>query len=229
MSGPDAADSGDPRSVAPVEPVGMGAIPSGPEFLPAPPPVDEPPWRASRSAARPPQYRNSRWPNVISAAVIALVGSIVLVASAIARYEDTHIAAPTPVVVPSVQAETTTPNETEFTTPDGSGRLILLSRNWRDTGREPPENGNYLQLEVKIICTSGRLAYDPYHFQAFDHTGELFDVAEAGVPEQVLGVGELSKGQSAHGYLAFDIPRGEVTLLMSDDSQQSITALKIPD
>ena len=228
MSGPNAADSGD-LPAAPAEPGGMGAIPSGPEFLPAPPTIDEPPWRPSRSAERPPPYRNSRWPNVISATVIVLVGLVVLIASSIARYGDTHVTAPTPVVVPSVQSEPSTPSEIEFTTPDGSGRLILLSRSWRDTGREPPMNGNYLQLEVKIICTSGRLDYDPYNFQAFDHTGELFDVASAGVSEDVLGVGELFKGQSTHGYLAFDIPRGEVTLLMSDDSEQSITALKIPD
>ena len=72
------------------------------------------------------------------------------------------------------------------------------------------------------------MGYDPYNFQAFDHTGELFDVAESGVSRQVLGVGELAEGQSTRGFLAFDIPRGEVTLLMSDDSDQSITALKVP-
>ena len=102
-------------------------------------------------------------------------------------------------------------------------------RSWRETGREPPTNGTYLLVEVKIVCTSGHLGYDPYNFQAFDHTGELFDVAEAGVSRQVLGVGELSEGQTTRGFLAFDIPRGDVTLLMSDDSDQSITALKIPD
>jgi len=114
-------------------------------------------------------------------------------------------------------------------TPHGRGRLILLSRSWRDTGREPPANGSYLQLEVRIICTAGHLGYDPYNFQAFDHTGELFDVAEAGLTENVLGVGELFEGETVDGYLAFDVPRGEVTLLMSDDTEESITALKVPD
>ena len=53
-------------------------------------------------------------------------------------------------------------------------------------------------------------------------------MAEAGVSRRALGVGELAEGQSTRGFLAFDIPRGEVTLLMSDGSDQSITALKIP-
>jgi hypothetical protein len=165
----------------------------------------------------------------LSVGLIVVVALVVLVASAVARYRDTHIAAPPPVTVPSIQADPPTRGEIEFTTREGRGRLILLSRSWREAGREPPTNGSYLQVEVKIVCTSGRLGYDPYNFQAFDHTGELFDVAEAGLSRQVLGVGELYEGQSTRGFLAFDIPRGEVTLLMSDDADQSITALKIPD
>jgi len=229
MSGLDAAGAGNSRQADPVEPAGMGAKPSGPEFLPAaqsqtadalPPP----PTAAVRT---PPSQQRSRIPDLISMALIAFVALIVLAASAIARYGDTHLVARAPE--PSIRAERSTPNEIEFMTPHGRGRLILLSRNWRDTGREPPANGSYLQLEVRIICTAGHLGYDPYNFQAFDHTGELFDVAEAGLTENVLGVGELFEGETVDGYLAFDIPRGEVTLLMSDDTEESITALKVPD
>ncbi len=228
MSGPDAADFGNSQSAAPDEPAGMGATPSGPQFLPAPPQTASPVRRPS-SPVPGPEPSRSRRADAISVALIAIVALVVGAASAIAHYRDTHIAAPTPVIVPTGSPDASTPSEIEFSTPEGSGRLILLSRNWRDTGREPPVNGNYLQVEVKIICTEGRLGYDPYNFQAFDRTGDLFDVAEAGVSETVLGVGELFEGQSAQGYLAFDIPRGEVTLLMSDDSEQSITALKVPD
>ena len=228
MSGLHAAGAGNPRQADPVEPAGMGANPSGPEFLPAaqsqtgealPPPT---------AAVSPsPSQRRLRVPDLISVALIAVVALIVLVASAIARYGDTHLVAPAPE--PTIRPERSTPSEIEFMTPNGRGRLILLSRNWRETGHEPPVNGSYLQLEVRIICTAGHLGYDPYHFQAFDHTGELFDVAEAGLTENVLGVGELFEGESVDGYLAFDIPRGEVTLLMSDDTEVSITALKVPD
>lgn len=228
MSGLDAAGAGNSRQADPVEPAGMGANPSGPEFLSAaqsqtgetlPPPT--------AAVRTPPSKQGSRVPDLISVALIAVVALIVLVASAIARYGDTHLVAPAPE--PTIRPEHSTPNEIEFVTPNGRGRLLLLSRNWLDTGREPPAYGSYLQLEVRIICTAGHLGYDPYNFQAFDHTGELFDVAEAGVTENVLGVGELFEGDSVDGYLAFDIPRGEVTLLMSDDTEVSITALKVPD
>jgi hypothetical protein len=229
MYGPDEADSGEGREAARVEPAGMGANPSGPEFLPASPPASEPPPSlAATDAWRAETARHRRWPGVLSVSLIVVVVLAVLVASAVARYRDTHVVAPPPVTVPTIRADPPNHGEIEFTTPDGNGRLILLSRSWRETGREQPLNGTYLLVEVKIICTGGRLGYDPYNFQAFDHTGGLFDVAEAGASRQVLGVGQLSEGQSTRGFLAFDIPRGEVTLLMSDDSDQSITALKIP-
>ena len=229
MYGPDEADTGEGREAARIEPAGMGANPSGPEFLPAGPPPPQPPpslvptgaWRAETAPHR-------RWPGVLSVSLIVVVALVVLAATAVARYRDTHVAAPAPVTVPSIQADPPSRGEIEFTTPEGTGRLVLLSRSWRETAREQPLNGSYLVVEVKILCTAGHVGYDPYNFQAFDHTGELFDVVDAGVSRQVLGVGELSEGQSTRGFLAFDIPRGEVTLLMSDDADQSITALKIP-
>ena len=229
MYGPDEADTGEGREAARIEPAGMGANPSGPEFLPAGPPPPQPPpslvptgaWRAETAPHR-------RWPGVLSVSLIVVVALVVLAATAVARYRDTHVAAPAPVTVPSIQADPPSRGQIEFTTPEGTGRLVLLSRSWRETAREQPLNGSYLVVEVKILCTAGHVGYDPYNFQAFDHTGELFDVVDAGVSRQVLGVGELSEGQSTRGFLAFDIPRGEVTLLMSDDADQSITALKIP-
>jgi hypothetical protein len=229
MYGPDEADTGEGREAARIEPAGMGANPSGPEFLPAGPPPPQPPpslvptgaWRAETAPHR-------RWPGVLSVSLIVVVALVVLVATAVARYRDTHVAAPAPVTAPSIQADPPSRGQIEFTTPEGTGRLVLLSRSWRETAGEQPLNGSYLVVEVKILCTAGHVGYDPYNFQAFDHTGELFDVVDAGVSRQVLGVGELSEGQSTRGFLAFDIPRGEVTLLMSDDADQSITALKIP-
>ncbi len=44
-----------------------------------------------------------------------------------------------------------------------------------------------------------------------------------------LGYGILLAGDSVRGTIAFDLPRGDVTLLMSDDSSSSVTAVKIPD
>jgi hypothetical protein len=214
-------------------PEGMGPTPSGPEFVPSrrtiPP---EGSAAASREAFvapyRTPRRRLLSAANVITFAVFALVAVVVALASAVAHHDDTHIEAPTPVRVPSIKADTPDQREIEFSTPHGTGKLIMLSRTWQDGGRRPI-NGSYLEVRVEIICLTGRVGYDPYNFQAFDETGQLFDVDESGVTGHVLGVGELSPGQTVRGAVAFDIPHGEVTLLMSDDSEQSITALKVPD
>jgi hypothetical protein len=214
---------------------GMGPTPSGPEFIPG---VRAMPEAESAGSAvhsgliadRGPWHRRLlNAPNVITLAVIGIVALVVALGSAVAYHSDTHIAAPTPVTVPSIHANAPNHAEIEFSTPRGTGKLILLSRTWQDGGGSRPANGSYLQVRVEIICLTGHIGYDPYNFQAFDASGELFDVDESGVTDQLLGVGELSPGQTVRGAVAFDIPHGEVTLLMSDDSEQSITALKVPD
>jgi hypothetical protein len=219
----------DPGSV----PEGMGPTPSGPEFVPSsrvirPEGSDAASHSAFAAPYRAPRRRLLSAPNLITVAVFVLVALVVALATAIAHHDDTHIAAPTPVRVPSIHTDTPDQAEIEFTTPHGTGKLILLSRTWQDGSRRPI-NGSYLEVRVEIICLTGRVGYDPYNFQAFDETGQLFDVDESGVTSEILGVGELSPGQTARGAVAFDIPHGDVTLLMSDDSEQSITALKVPD
>ena len=133
--------------------------------------------------------------------------------------------APPPVVVPSA---TERPDRIEFTTSTGSGELILLHRTWVEDGYPVPAYGNYLQVQVEIACTAGTLDYDPDNFQAFDHNGELFDLLLDEADDPILDIGTLEAGMHARGGLAFDIPRGDVTLLMSEDNDQSVTALRVP-
>jgi hypothetical protein len=212
---------------------GMGPSPSGPQFVantrPIPP---EGPDGGSRhdfeARYRAPRRHLLSAPNVITIAVISLVAIVVALATAVAHHDDTHVAASTPVRVPSIHADSPDKTEIEFNTQHGTGKLIMLGRTWQDGGRRTI-NGSYLEVRVEIICMTGRIGYDPYNFQAFDETGQLFDVDESGLTGHILGVGELTPGQTVRGAVAFDIPHGEVTLLMSDDSEQSITALKVPD
>jgi hypothetical protein len=45
----------------------------------------------------------------------------------------------------------------------------------------------------------------------------------------MLESGTLRTGERVRGTIAFDMPRSEATLLMSDNTNQTITALKVPD
>ena len=93
----------------------------------------------------------------------------------------------------------------------------------------PPSTGSYLRVEVELICATGQVDYDPYNFQAFDQSGRLFEMAVEGTAGRVALGGHTAGGRADRGTIAFDMPRGEATLLMSDDSDQTVTALKVPD
>jgi Domain of unknown function (DUF4352) len=214
------------------ESTGMGPTPSGPSFVPwAPAPGDMPPSEPHPSSARPAAWsakRAARLPAIIMAAVIFVVAAVVGVASYIAHFADTHVSPP--VVsrqrVPDISAQG---DRIEFTTSDGSGQLILLRHSWVSYGLAPPTSGSYLRVEVELICETGSVDYDPYNFQVFDQTGRLFEIAIEGAEDAMLESGTLRPGERVRGTIAFDMPRGEATLLMSDNSNQTVTALKVPD
>ena len=213
------------------ESTGMGPTPSGPSFVPwAPVPGDTPPMRSplpahnARSMAKP----ASRLPTVITATVIFVVAVVVAAASLVAHFADTQVAAPVSSrqPIPQIPAQG---DRIEFTTSDGSGQLILLSHSWVTSGQVPPSSGQYLRVEVELTCTTGAVDYDPYNFQVFDQTGRLFETAIEGAGDSMLETGTLHPGERVRGTIAFDMPHSEATLLMSDDTNQTVTALKVPD
>jgi len=214
------------------ESTGMGPTPSGPSFVPwAPAPGDAPPTRPYPTPSRPPGLgsgRPSRLPTLITAAVILIVLAVVAIASYVAHFADTHVSAPTASKQPLPQVSAQG-DRIEFTTTDGSGQLILLRHSWVSYGQAPPTSGSYLRVEVELICVSGSIDYDPYNFQVFDQTGRLFETAIEGAGYSMLSSGTLHPGDHVRGTIAFDMPRGEATLLMSDSSNQTVTALRVPD
>jgi hypothetical protein len=208
---------------------GMGAEPHGPSFVPWTP-VERSEPGPPRIAYRPPDIapRRTRVPTVVSILAIALVAVVVAVASLVARRADTVVSPPPPAPVspPSVSV---TEDRIDFISADGTGQLVLLGRSWVTDGLVPPTSGSYLRIEVELICVTGRVDYDPYHFQAFDQAGHVFEMAVEGAEGRVLDVGTLIAGERVRGVIAFDMPRGDTTLIMSDDSNQTVTALRVPD
>ena len=206
----------------------MGSVPRGPSFVP---------WTAAEPPPQQPQLPllegpylgppRSRWPAIISILAIVLVAAVVAGASLAAHWGDTHVAAPARADThPSLTVPT---DRIDFVSDKGTGQLIMRTRSWLSSGQIPPVSGSYLRVEVELVCTSGEVDYDPYHFQAFDRSGQLFEMAVEGTDGRPLGVGTLRAGDRTRGTVAFDIPRGDVTLLMSDDSEHTVTALKVPD
>jgi Domain of unknown function (DUF4352) len=208
---------------------GMGSAPRGPSFLPSMPAADPVPTPLPRAAGHPgpPRPPRSLRPTVLSVLVIAFVAVVVTGASLFAYWGDTHISAPPRT--PPVSVYSSPPDRIDFVTTKGSGQLIMRTRSWVSEGSVPPIYGSYLRVEVELICDEGEVDYDPYLFQAFDRSGQLFEMAAEGTGGPVLSVGTLAPGESVRGTIAFDMPRGEVTLLMSDDTERTVTALRVPD
>ena len=165
---------------------------------------------------------------MLTVVAVAVVAAIVVVASVLAGREDVRLATPRPTTA----APTTSPAPTdriEFTTSSGSGVLEIVDHGWESDGSHPDEPGSLLTIALKVTCQSGTLQYGPDSFQAFDRTGDLFEAEVLPDSATALEFGTLSAGQQVTGTVAFDIPRGGVTLLMSDDSSRTVTALKVPD
>lgn len=178
----------------------------------------------------PQQPRPDRKPAIITAIVIGVVVLVVVLASIHAIRGDQQVArdeaSPTPTPHPSA-LPTDNPNSISFTSSEGSGRLTLVSHHWTTSGAVAPRYGQFLQLKLKISATDGHVSYGPEFFQTFDSTGNLFQTTEVGATAPLLGEGILQPGQTTTGDIAFDMPRGAVTLLMSNALLESVTALRI--
>jgi len=209
---------------------GMGSTPHGPSFLPwSPAPTPQPIRELVPAHPIPGRPSPSRLPTLISVLAIGLVAMVVAAASLIAFVADNRVAGVSRVPAAEPPSVITQEDRIDFISNDGTGQLIMLTRSWVREGRVPPSTGSYLRVEVELICATGQVDYDPYNFQAFDQSGRLFEMAVEGTAGGVLSVGTLRAGERTRGVIAFDMPRGEVTLLMSDDSDQTVTALKVPN
>lgn len=210
--------------------------PRGPEFTrppqPARPPGATPPLtRQPTAAAGPPPDRpggrSHRLATALTLAAIALVAAIVVVATVLAGRDDVRLATPSPA--PSQPGATIATDRIEFTTAGGSGTLRIVDHGWDSDGTDPDQPGSLLTVVIEVTCERGVVDYGPDTFQAFDRNGELFEPEVLPDSPTALEIGTLAAGQSVRGTVAFEIPRGGVTLLMSDPSAQAVTALKVPD
>jgi uncharacterized protein DUF4352 len=206
---------------------GMGSAPRGPSFLPSAPATESTPLTTPGPSRHPGPAGPPRSlrPTVISVLIIAFVAMVVAGASLFAYWGDTHVAAPPRT--PTVSVYSSPPDRIDFDTADGKGQLIMRGRSWSE--ESAAQHGTYLRVEVELVCLEGEVDYDPYLFQAFDMSGQLYEIAAEGAGRRPLAVGTLGPGERIRGTIAFDMPRGEVTLLMSDDSENTVTALKVPD
>ena len=223
MSEPTGAGMGRPSGPAFHGPPVTGMTPAGSAIPPAsgPEPTITPPVPSG-----PPP---SRLPTVLTWLAVVAVALVVAVASVLAARDDVRQATPRPEP-PSVSSSgPAAQDRIEFATSTGSGVLEIADHGWDSDGSDTDAPGSLLTVAVRITCASGTVGYGPSSFQAFDRSGDLFDPVVLADSSTALDSGILSAGQQVTGTVAFDIPHGGVTLLMSDESSRTVTALRVPD
>lgn len=228
MSEPTGPGLGRPSGPAFHEPPVAGSTPAGGAFPQpsVPMPTGPMPTAGPPAPAGPPP---SRMPTILTWLAVAVVTLVVAIASVVAAREDVRQATPRadpPTVSSPLPAA---PDRIEFATSTGSGVLEIADRGWDSDGSDTDAPGSLLTVAVRITCASGTVGYGPSSFQAFDRSGDLFDPVALAASSTALDSGILSAGQQVTGTVAFDIPRGGVTLLMNDESSRTVTALRVPD
>jgi hypothetical protein len=117
------------------------------------------------------------------------------------------------------------PNAIEFTTRQGRGQLAVIDHTWL---RRPGSSEVRLRVLVEVRSLEGMIDYDPaYFFAAQDLANPVR--AEDSFSHGDLDVGVLAPGEGARGYVTFVLPRGDITLMMSSDAADWVTAIKIVD
>ncbi len=222
---------------------GLGRNSSGPAF--APPasglPLEDRPLTQPAPAAPlkpgPPQVPLlRRIAPVLGTVVILAIGVMIIVTSAIAdnrqAVEDARRPVPSPAIsVPPAVADDPAgkpqdePDAIEFTTREGRGQLSVIEHTWL---RRPGSTEVRLRVLVEIRGLDGMIDYDPAYFFAARNLADPVR-AEDSFTHGDLDVGMLAPGEGARGYVTFLLPRGDVTLMMSSNAADWVTAIKIAD
>jgi hypothetical protein len=120
-------------------------------------------------------------------------------------------------------------SEVTFTTAAGTGRVTVLAASWITGGPlEPAEGNQYLVLDLSFRGVSGRVVTGLLFTTVVDarggsHSFAIGPVITNQLPTRVLGPGETSRGQ-----LAFELPRGPVTVVVSSETLEPVAEISVP-
>ncbi len=103
----------------------------------------------------------------------------------------------------------------DYVSSQGSGRLIV-------TGHR--RDGDVTVVSVSLTAAQGRQTFS---FAAFDAEGNYYRPDAPDTPEPRLLSGEINPGETVSGHVAFRLPEGTLTLVLSNDQLESVAAVRI--
>ena len=160
--------------------------------------------------APPKRPRSARWLIALAVVVVAAVFAVVFIRPGTS----------TPAPSPSASAPTDSAGPgMPFSLPgatNSTGRWEVLSHSW--------ESDESLVVRVKVTADQGAITYG---FVMFSNAGPQVYDPPPGAPAPELDTGRLAAGEVATGYVRFEIPRGDATLILTTQAGRQMSALPI--
>lgn len=169
---------------------------------------------ASGSIERYRAPRRTRQWILLALATLAVMG---VVAGLVLRPQ-TPSAPTTPTARPSATTAPPSAPGQPFTMPSdpqSTGTWQILERQWTADG---------LVMRVRVTALTGTCSYG---FIAFAQGASSVSRPELGTQTPALTTGMLSAGESAEGFVVFDIPRGDTTVILTTLLGRQISALAV--
>ena len=153
-----------------------------------------------------------------AAAVVAVVAAWVLGANGVRFPPPPSAGGGSPTTVapgPVLPSPEDADSWIDYVSSEGSGRLIV-------TGHR--RDGDVTVVSVAITAGQGRQSFS---FAAFDADGNYYRPAAPDTPEPALLTGEVAPGETISGNVAFRLPEGALTLVLSNDQLEAVAAVRV--
>lgn len=116
-----------------------------------------------------------------------------------------------------------------FRSGDGEARVTATRAAWVDNGLLPPAEGSsYLVVDLSFEGVSGQVSTGPFFTMVRMADGDSAMMSIGAQLDNQLVMRTIGAGQSNAGQVAFELPRGAVSLIILDETFQSVATIDIP-
>lgn len=138
----------------------------------------------------------------------------------------------TPAVPASTKGAIGKPATVEWSG-DDTGAVTVYSAQWAKPSADDiatTKNGAFLVIDVGYVGGTGTVSYNPLFWSLRDVDGREYDVSLMPLASYSpqLQSGDLAPGAKARGFLAFDVPRGPLTLELSGIFKGAVMTWSMP-
>lgn len=112
---------------------------------------------------------------------------------------------------------------------NGEATVTVTRASWADNGVLPPSDGmSYLVVDLSFEGVSGEVTTGPFFLMVRPAGGESTMMTIGAQLDNQLAMKTIGAGETNTGQVGFELPRGAVTLIILDETFQSVATVEIP-